>query len=87
VFDAVDLVFVWVIFNLHALIASPKSTLVKAASGKPVQITAHKVSGGVMSNLGLIGDEYGAGEVTGSLMTDTAQAPGRSQYFQIVVVD
>jgi len=59
----------------------------EARSGKPVQITAHKVSGGVMSNLGLIGEEFGAGEVTGSLMTDTAQSTGLSQYFQIVVVD
>ncbi len=59
----------------------------EARSGKPVRVTAHKISGGVLASLGLIGEEYGQGEVSGSLMTDTTKGAGLSRYFQAVVVD
>ncbi|QHG87932.1 hypothetical protein ACCQ13_14675 [Xanthomonas sp. NCPPB 1638] len=55
----------------------------EARSGKEVRVHAHKVSGGVMAQLGLIGDEYGAGEVTGALLADTAKGVGLSQYFTV----
>ncbi|MDH5832171.1 hypothetical protein QFW80_16760 [Luteimonas sp. M1R5S18] len=59
----------------------------EARSGKQVRVIGHKLSGAVMSQLGLIGEEYGAGEVNGSLMSDTSKGAGLSKYFQIVVVD
>ncbi len=59
----------------------------EARSGKAVRITAHKISGGVIGTLGLLGEDYGAGEVTGSLMADTSKGVGLSRYFQVVVVD
>lgn len=59
----------------------------EARSGKAVRVTAHKISGGVLASLGLIGEEYGAGEVSGSLMTDTSKGSGLSKFFQAVVVD
>ncbi|WP_153164284.1 hypothetical protein [Stenotrophomonas nematodicola] len=55
----------------------------EAQSGKPVRVRAHKVSGGVMAQLGLIGDEYGAGEVTGALLSDTSKGAGLSKYFSV----
>ncbi|PPT26883.1 hypothetical protein [Xanthomonas arboricola] len=55
----------------------------EARSGKEVRVHAHKVSGGVMAQLGLIGDEYGAGEVTGALLADTNKGAGLSQYFTV----
>lgn len=59
----------------------------EARSGKQVRVIGHKLSGGVISQLGLIGEEYGAGEVNGSLMSDTSKGAGLSKYFQIVVAD
>jgi hypothetical protein len=59
----------------------------EARSGKAVRVTAHKVSGGVLSKLGLIGEDYGAGEVTGSLLSDTSQGAGLSKFFKTEVVD
>lgn len=59
----------------------------EARSGKPVRVIAHKISGPVLASLGLIGEEYGAGEVSGSLMTDTTKGAGLSKYFQVTVVD
>lgn len=55
----------------------------EAQSGKPVRVRAHKVSGGVMAQLGLIGDEYGAGEVTGALLSDANKGAGLSKYFTV----
>lgn len=59
----------------------------EARSGKPVRVHAHKVSGGVMAQLGLIGDEYGAGEVTGALLADTTKGVGLSQYFTVDIYE
>ncbi len=55
----------------------------EAQSGKAVRITVHKMSGGLMQQLGLIGDDYGQGEVTGSLQADTTKAAGLSRYFTV----
>ncbi|MCF8799255.1 hypothetical protein [Xanthomonas campestris] len=55
----------------------------EARSGKEVRVHAHKVSGGVMAQLGLIGEEYGSGEVTGALLADTTKGAGLSQYFTV----
>ncbi|WP_127158488.1 hypothetical protein [Xanthomonas arboricola] len=55
----------------------------EARSGKEVRVHAHKVSGGVMAQLGLIGEEYGSGEVTGALLADTSKGAGLSQYFTV----
>lgn len=55
----------------------------EAQSGKPVRVRAHKVSGGVMAQLSLIGEEYGAGEVSGALMSDTGKGEGLSKYFVV----
>ncbi|MCH6484243.1 hypothetical protein MMG85_11810 [Pseudoxanthomonas sp. LH2527] len=63
------------------------SGLNEARSGKPVRVTAHKVSGGVLATLGLLGEDYGAGEVSGSLLSDTSKGAGLSKFFQVVVVD
>jgi hypothetical protein len=46
----------------------------EARSGKRVDLRAHKVSGGVISSFGLLGEEYGVGEVSGSLVYDAAKA-------------
>ena len=59
----------------------------EAQSGKRVRVHAHKVSGGLLASMGLIGEEYGAGEVTGGLMADTTKGTGLSQYFTVVLED
>lgn len=56
----------------------------EAQSGKAVRIMAHRVSGGVMAQFSAIGDEHGAGEVTGALMTDSSKGAGLSRYFEVV---
>lgn len=56
----------------------------EAQSGKAVRITAHKATGGVMAQLALIGEEHGAGEVTGALLTDGTKGVGLSKYFVVV---
>lgn len=55
----------------------------EARSGKIVRLVAHKVSGGVISELGLLGEEYGAGEVNGSITADPSKrtTADHSQYF------
>ncbi|KQH72942.1 hypothetical protein [Xylella fastidiosa] len=58
----------------------------EARSGKPVRVIAHKISGGVLSTLGLLGEDYGAGDVSGSLLADTTKEAGLSKFFQVVVV-
>lgn len=55
----------------------------EAQSGKAVRILAHKVSGGVMAQFSAIGDEHGAGEVTGALQSDGAKGVGLSRYFEV----
>ena len=59
----------------------------EAQSGKRVRVHAHKVSGGLLASMGLIGEEYGAGEVTGGLMADTSKGAGLSQYFTVAMED
>ncbi len=59
----------------------------EAQSGKRVRVHAHKVSGGLLASMGLIGEEYGAGEVTGGLMADTSKGTGLSQYFTVTLED
>lgn len=55
----------------------------EARGGKRVRLTAHKVSGGVLASMALLGDEYGAGEVTGSITADAAKrtSADHSAYF------
>jgi len=59
----------------------------EARSGKAVRVTAHKVSGGVLATLGLLGEDYGGGEVSGSLLSDTSKGAGLSKFFQTLVAD
>lgn len=60
----------------------------EARSGKRVRVHAHKVSGGVLQQMALIGEEFGAGEVNGSLVSDTTKTgDGISQYFTIEIED
>lgn len=55
----------------------------EARGGKMVRVAAHKVSGGVIESMGLIGNEFGAGSVPGKLLKDNAKATGQdiSAYF------
>lgn len=55
----------------------------EARGGKMVRLVAHKVTGGVIESMGLIGTEFGAGSVPGALLKDTAKAVGtdKSAYF------
>ncbi|ASK90533.1 hypothetical protein KWH04_16535 [Xanthomonas campestris pv. trichodesmae] len=53
----------------------------EARSGKKVRAQAYRVSGGVIGELALIGEQYGAGTVTGTLSKDTSKPAGVSQYF------
>ena len=59
----------------------------EARSGKGVIVFFHKVSGGVIDNFGLVGEDYGGGEVAGSLLADPTQGAGLSQYAKIIMVD
>jgi len=58
----------------------------EARSGKEVRVHAHKISGGVIQELGLLGDQYGQGQVQGALQADTSKAVGLSQYFTVDIV-
>lgn len=55
----------------------------EARSGKRVRVTCHKVSGGVLQQMALIGEDYGAGEINGALLADTSRATGLSQYMTV----
>lgn len=60
----------------------------EARSGKRVRVIAHKVSGGTLQQMALLGEDYGAGEVTGSLLSDsTKTGEGVSQYFTVETED
>lgn len=84
-------------YNAHtvteALVNSAKqytlafAGLNEARSGRAARVIAHKISGGVLSQLSLIGDNYGEGDVTGSLLADATKGVGLSQYFQAVMED
>lgn len=55
----------------------------EARGGKAVRQVCHKVSGGVIETMGLIGNEFGAGTVAGKLLKDASKATGddKSAYF------
>lgn len=55
----------------------------EARGGKLVRMVAHKVSGGLIESMGLIGNEFGGGNVPGALLKDSAKAtgPDTSGYF------
>lgn len=79
--------------KVQALISSAKqyevifTGLNEARSGKAVRITAHKVSGGVLAQFAALGEDYGAGEVTGSLLMDaTKVGDAISKYFTVEIV-
>lgn len=56
----------------------------EARSGKRTRVTAHRVKIGAAQNLGFIGEEYAALEVTGKLLKDAAiTGAGLSQYFKV----
>lgn len=60
----------------------------EAQSGKRTRITCHKVSGGVLQAFAALGEDYGAGEVNGALLADTAKTGvGISQYATIEMED
>jgi hypothetical protein len=59
----------------------------EARSGKAVRIRVHKVSGGVLASFAALGEEYGAGEVTGkALLDDRRSGEGISKYFTVEMV-
>jgi len=59
----------------------------EARSGRAVRIWVHKVSGGVLSSFAALGEEYGAGEVTGkALLDDSKSGTGISKYFTVEMV-
>lgn len=55
----------------------------EAQGGKLVRAVAHKVKGGMLAEMGLLGDQFAAGTVSGSLVKDSAKATGPdiSPYF------
>lgn len=54
----------------------------EARSGKRVRVHAYKVAGGVLQQMALIGEDFGAGEINGGLLADTTKTgAGISQYF------
>lgn len=59
----------------------------EANSGKGVRIHAFKVNAGVIAQMAVIGDDYGAGEVGGALLSDSTKTGGISQYFTVEMVD
>ena len=74
--------------KVEALIASNKQYelifvgLNEAQSGKRVRVHAYKVSGGVIQEMALIGEDFGAGQISGALLSDgTKTGEGVSQYF------
>jgi hypothetical protein len=79
--------------KVEALVSSNKQYemifvgLNEARSGKRVRVRAHKVSGGVIQQFALIGEDYGAGETSGALLADTTKAAGLSQYFTVEFED
>jgi len=55
----------------------------EAQGGKLVRAIAHKVKGGMLNEMGLLGDQFAAGTVAGALVKDSAKATGPdiSPYF------
>ncbi len=80
--------------KLQALVTSDKQYefvfvgLNEAQSGKVARIHCFRVNHGVMSQLAAIGQEHGAGEVSGKLMIDTTKSGvGTSKYFTVELED
>lgn len=74
--------------KVEALVASNKQYelvfvgLNEARSGKRVRVHAYKVSGGVIQEMALIGDDFSAGQISGALLSDdTKTGDGISKYF------
>lgn len=58
----------------------------EARSGKRTRVNAYRVKPGALQSLGLIGEEYGAIEVTGKVLKDTTKVgAGISQYFKVEI--
>jgi hypothetical protein len=58
----------------------------EARSGKRTRVSAYRVKIGAAQNLGFIGEEYAALEVTGKLLKDTTKiGAGVSQYFKVEI--
>ncbi|MEB2328102.1 MAG: hypothetical protein OZ926_14765 [Pseudomonas sp.] len=56
----------------------------EAATGKKVTVTVHRAKIGAAQGLGLIGDEFGALEITGEVLIDTGIVEaGKSQFFKV----
>jgi hypothetical protein len=55
----------------------------EAGAGKLVQVRAHKINGGMLESLSLLGDEYASATVTQSLVKDSAKktSADHSEYF------
>lgn len=77
---------------VEALVSSGKeyelvfAGLNEARSGKKTRVTAHRVKIGALQNLGLIGEDYAALEVTGKLLKDTTKnGTSVSQYFKVEI--
>lgn len=77
---------------VQALVSSGKEYelrfegLNEARSGKRVLITAYRVKLGAAQNLGLIGEDYAALEMSGKLLKDTSKTgAGVSQYFKVEI--
>lgn len=73
--------------KVEALIASNKQYelvfvgLNEARSGKRVRVVAHKVSGGVIQEIAVLGEDFGSGQISGALLSDsTKTGDGISRY-------
>lgn len=80
--------------KVQALVESDKqyeivfAGLNEARSGKAAIIQCHRVNHGVMSQFAAIGEDYGAGEVSGKLLIDTTKTgTGVSKYFTVELED
>lgn len=60
----------------------------EAKSGARVRVRAHKISGGILQQMALLGEDFGAGEIAGALLSDsTKSGAGISQYFTVETED
>jgi hypothetical protein len=57
----------------------------EAQSGKRVRVHCFKVNGGLLQQMAVIGDDYGAGEVQGALQSDSSKGVGLSKYMTVEV--
>lgn len=60
----------------------------EARSSKRTRVRIHKVSAGLLQQMALIGDDFGAGEVTGKALSDTSKSGvGISKYMTVEIED